>query len=137
MNNKKQKQNNNCNAQYTVVIKQNKTVQEYNVIKQIRMIIKKNPGKNQRERKNTRIHYWLFKLQSREIKLKAEFKKQRNIRKIRTLKAMGNIKPTFNPLTLPRNEQMGELTQVMNMRLPGLKVYFRILFFIVELIANR
>ena len=25
----------------------------------------------------------------------------------------------------------------MNMRLPGLKVYFRILFFIVELIANR
>ena len=45
MNNKKQKQNNNCNAQYTVVIKQNKTVQEYNVIKQIRMIIKKNPGK--------------------------------------------------------------------------------------------
>ena len=68
------------------------------------MIIKKNPGKNYRERKNTRIHYSLFKLQSREIKLKAEFKKQRNIRKIRTLKAMGNIKPTFNPLTLPRNE---------------------------------
>ena len=97
MNNKKQKQNNNCNAQYTVVIKQNKTAQEYNVIKQIRMIIKKNPGKNQRERKNTRIHYWLFKLQSREIKQKAEFKKQTNIRKIRTLKAMGNIKPTINP----------------------------------------
>ena len=48
MNNKKQKQNNNCNAQYTVVIKQNKTVQEYNIIKQITMIIKKNPGKNYR-----------------------------------------------------------------------------------------
>ena len=31
------------------------------------------------------------------MKLKAEFKKQTNIRKIRTLKAMGNIKPTINP----------------------------------------
>ena len=51
MNNKKQKQNNNCNAQYTVVIKQNKTVQEYNVIKQIRMIIKKNPGKTREKTK--------------------------------------------------------------------------------------
>ena len=30
------------------------------------------------------------------MKLKAEFKKQTNIRKIRTLKAMGNIKLTIN-----------------------------------------
>ena len=51
MNNKKQKQNNNCNAQYTVVIKQNKIVQEYNVIRQIRMIIKKNPGKTREKAK--------------------------------------------------------------------------------------
>ena len=61
------------------------------------MIIKKNPGKNQTESKNTRILSWLFKLQSREIKLKAEFKKQTNIRKFKTLKALGNIKPTINP----------------------------------------